>query len=76
MADSYGVQTCTMRDTANYVSENGVDTYDTASQGSREECVELDSGFAEDRFRVDRKKLEQMLKLGKHPLGTTLRVFA
>lgn len=63
MADSYGVQTCMMRDTTNYISENGVDNFDTASQGSKDECVDIDSGLAEDRFRVDRKKLEQMLKL-------------
>lgn len=65
MADSYGVQTGMMRDTTNFISENGVDNFDTASQGSRDDCVEHDAGFMEDRFRVDRKKLEQMLQLGK-----------
>lgn len=68
MADSYGVQTGMMRDTTNFITENGVDNFDTASQGSRDDCVEHDAGFMEDRFRVDRKKLEQMLQLGK-PFG-------
>ena len=69
MADSYGVQTTTMRDTTNFITENGVDNFDTASQGSKDECVEFDNGFTEDRFRVDRKKLEQMLQLGKQKIG-------
>ena len=65
MADCVGVQLGRMRDKTNFIIENGVDNFDTASQGSREDCVEYDSGFLEDRFRVDRKKLEEMLQLGK-----------
>lgn len=65
MAEGYGVRTvCIMRD-SNFISDNGLDDFDTASQGSRDECVERDPGFVEDRFRVDRRKLEQMLQLGK-----------
>ena len=49
-----------------FIGDNGVDNIDTASQGSRDENVsDRDPGFVEDRFRVDRKKLEQMLQLGK-----------
>lgn len=65
MAAGSGVRAPTMRETL-YKSENGVDDFDTASQESRDESVEREPGFVEDRFRVDRKKLEQMLQLGKH----------
>ncbi|XP_025087615.1 protein bicaudal C homolog 1-like isoform X1 [Pomacea canaliculata] len=62
MAAGSGVRAPTMRETL-YKSENGVDDFDTASQESRDESVEREPGFVEDRFRVDRKKLEQMLQL-------------
>ncbi|KAK6171391.1 hypothetical protein SNE40_019590 [Patella caerulea] len=45
-----------------YITENNGDICDTASQGSRDEYIERDPNFVEDRFRVDRKKLEQMLQ--------------
>lgn len=62
MAEGYGVRASMMRDCA-FISENGVDNFDTASQGSKDDYLERDPGFVEDRFRVDRKKLEQMLQL-------------
>ena len=64
MADCFGVQSGMMKDTTNFIIENVVDNFDSASQGSRED-IEHDPRFLEDRFRVDRKKLEQMLQLGK-----------
>ncbi|KAL8616900.1 Protein bicaudal C 1 [Nucella lapillus] len=65
MADCFGVQSALMmKDKTNFIIDNGgVDNFDTASQGSKDDCVELDPRFVEDRFRVDRKKLEQMLQL-------------
>lgn len=49
-----------MKDSAS-LSETGSDKGDN-SQGIKEDVFENDSGYVEERFRVDRKKLEQMLQ--------------
>lgn len=49
-----------MKDSATF-SETGSDKGDN-SQGNKEDVFENDSGYVEERFRVDRKKLEQMLQ--------------
>ncbi|KAL8619173.1 hypothetical protein ACOMHN_049955 [Nucella lapillus] len=51
----------TMKETVNIVIEHGVDSCDSVSQGSKEE-FEYDPRFVEDRFRIDRKKLEEMMQ--------------
>ena len=50
-----------MRDSP-YVHDSNLDFCDTSSVGSRDEHVDRDPAFVEDRFRIDRKKLEQMLQ--------------
>ncbi|XP_012936522.1 protein bicaudal C homolog 1-A [Aplysia californica] len=62
MAEGAPVLSARMRENL-FIGDNGVDSIDTASQGSRDEIIDRDPGFVEDRFRVDRKKLEQMLQL-------------
>lgn len=64
MAEGVPVLSTRMRESL-FLGDNGVDCVETESQGSRDENIERDPGFVEDRFRVDRKKLEQMLQLGK-----------
>lgn len=65
MAAGLSVRSVMMRD-AHFIPESNGDICDTASQGSKDEVIEYPSDFVEDRFRVDRKKLEQMLQ-GKVP---------
>lgn len=60
MADSIQIRREEMKDSAS-LSETGSDKGDN-SQGNKEDVFENDSGYAEERFRVDRKKLEQMLQ--------------
>ena len=50
-----------MKDSASFC-ETGSDFGDNISQDKKDDVCENDSGFVEDRFRVDRKKLEQMLQ--------------
>lgn len=64
MAEGVSVLQTRMRENL-FIGDNGVDSIETSSQGSKDETIERDSGYVEDRFRVDRKKLEQMLQLGK-----------
>ena len=64
MAEGVPVLSARMRENL-FIGENGTDSLETESQGSRDEIIERDPGCVEDRFRVDRKKLEQMLQLGK-----------
>ncbi|XP_067673320.1 protein bicaudal C homolog 1-B-like [Haliotis asinina] len=45
-----------------YINDSNLDFCDTASVGSRDDQADRDPDFVEDRFRVDRKKLEQMLQ--------------
>ncbi|XP_033735384.1 protein bicaudal C homolog 1-B-like [Pecten maximus] len=60
MADrlSVPVRPINMRD-SNNLSESPTELCDDCLQGSKDE---LEPGYIEDRFRVDRKKLEQMLQ--------------
>lgn len=60
MADSVQNRRDDMKDSAS-LSETGSDKGDN-SQGNKEDVFENDSGYVEERFRVDRKKLEQMLQ--------------
>ncbi|KAK3759574.1 hypothetical protein RRG08_009760 [Elysia crispata] len=62
MAEGVPVLSARMRENL-FIGENGTDSLETESQGSRDEIIERDPGCVEDRFRVDRKKLEQMLQL-------------
>ncbi|CAL1537407.1 unnamed protein product [Lymnaea stagnalis] len=62
MAEGVSVLSTRMRENL-FNGDNGMDSIETESQGSREDIMERDPGFVEDRFRVDRKKLEQMLQL-------------
>ena len=72
MAEGVPVLSVRMRENL-FISDNGVDNIETGSQGSRDENItDRDPGFIEDRFRVDRKKLEQMLQLGKFSLPRTV----
>lgn len=64
MAEAVSVLSTRMRENL-FAGDNGMDNIETSSQGSRDEIFERDPGFVEDRFRVDRKKLEQMLQLGE-----------
>ncbi|KAJ8317838.1 hypothetical protein KUTeg_002929 [Tegillarca granosa] len=59
MADGLSVIPTNMKESHN-LSESPTDLFDDcASQGTRDE---LEPGYIEERFRVDRKKLEQMLQ--------------
>ncbi|XP_053384044.1 protein bicaudal C homolog 1-B-like [Mercenaria mercenaria] len=60
MADSLTSRREEMKDSAS-LSETGSDKGDN-SQGNKDDVFENDSGYIEERFRVDRKKLEQMLQ--------------
>lgn len=60
MADSFTSRRGEMKDSAS-LSETGSDKGDD-SQGIKDDVFENDSGYIEERFRVDRKKLEQMLQ--------------
>ena len=60
MADTLQNRRDEMKDSAS-LSETGSDKGDN-SQGNREDVFENNSGYVEERFRVDRKKLEQMLQ--------------
>ncbi|KAI8794619.1 protein bicaudal c 1, partial [Biomphalaria glabrata] len=62
MAEGVSVLSIRMKETL-FNGDNGMDSVETESQGSRDDIIERDPGFIEDRFRVDRKKLEQMLQL-------------
>ncbi|GFO47694.1 protein bicaudal c homolog 1, partial [Plakobranchus ocellatus] len=62
MAEGVPVLSARMRENL-FIGDNGTDSLETESQGSRDEIIERDPGCVEDRFRVDRKKLEQMLQL-------------
>ena len=64
MAEGVPLLSMRMRDNL-FLGDNGADNVETASQESREDIIDKDPGFIEDRFRVDRKKLEQMLQLGE-----------
>lgn len=66
MADRLSVpaRPMNMRD-SNNLSESPTELCDDCLQGSKDE---LEPGYIEDRFRVDRKKLEQMLQ-GKFSYG-------
>ena len=59
MADTLYSRRVEMKDSAS-VSETGSDLGDITTQGNKDNI--LDSGYVEERFRVDRKKLEQMLQ--------------
>ena len=59
MADMLCSRRVEMKDSAS-VSETGSDIGDTNTQENKDDILE--SGFVEERFRVDRKKLEQMLQ--------------
>ncbi|XP_041364910.1 protein bicaudal C homolog 1-B-like [Gigantopelta aegis] len=61
MAESLYEGPSIMRDSP-YIHDSNVDFCDTSSVGSRDEHVDRDPAFVEDRFRIDRKKLEQMLQ--------------
>lgn len=61
MADSPSTRRADMKDSASF-SETGSDFGDNIPQGKKDDVFDNDSGFVEDRFRVDRKKLEQMLQ--------------
>ena len=58
-----------------YINDSNLDFCDTASVGSRDDHADRDPDFVEDRFRVDRKKLEQMLQ-GTYLVHTRFSVFA
>ncbi|KAL4239787.1 Protein bicaudal C 1 [Mactra antiquata] len=60
MADSPTSRRVEMKDSAS-LSETGSDKGDN-SQGIKDDIFDNDSGYIEERFRVDRKKLEQMLQ--------------
>ena len=60
MADTLQNRRDEMKDSAS-LSETGSDKGDN-SQGNKEDVFENNSGYVEERFRVDRKKLEQMLQ--------------
>lgn len=60
MADSFTSRRGEMKDSAS-LSETGSDKGDD-SQGIKDDVYENDSEYIEERFRVDRKKLEQMLQ--------------
>lgn len=60
MADSLTSRREEMKDSAS-LSETGSEKGDN-SQGNKDNVFENDSGYIEERFRVDRKKLEQMLQ--------------
>ncbi|XP_059175856.1 protein bicaudal C homolog 1-B-like isoform X2 [Physella acuta] len=62
MAEGVSVLSTRMRENL-FHGDNVMDNIETGSQGSRDEISDRDPGFIEDRFRVDRKKLEQMLQL-------------
>lgn len=48
---------------AHYEADHiAADLFDTVSVESNDEHIERDPRFVQDRFRVDRKKLEQMLQ--------------
>ena len=61
MADGPSTRRGEMKDSASF-SETGSDIGDNIPQGKKDDDCEIDNGFVEDRFRVDRKKLEQMLQ--------------
>ena len=61
MADGPSTRRGEMKDSASF-SETGSDIGDNVPQDKKEDDCENDNGFVEDRFRVDRKKLEQMLQ--------------
>ena len=61
MADGPSTRRGDMKDSASF-SETGSDIGDNVAQDKKEDDCENDNGFVEDRFRVDRKKLEQMLQ--------------
>ena len=61
MADGPSSRRADMKDSASF-SETGSDFGDNIPQGVKDDVFDNDSGFVEDRFRVDRKKLEQMLQ--------------
>ena len=63
MADGPSTRRADMKDSASF-SETGSEFGDNIPQDKRDDVFENDSGFVEDRFRVDRKKLEQMLQGG------------
>lgn len=51
----------TMKDST-FRSDCNIDCCDNGSQGHNEDGIQRDPDFVEDRFRVDRKKLEHMLQ--------------
>ncbi|XP_064605068.1 protein bicaudal C homolog 1-B-like isoform X2 [Liolophura sinensis] len=56
----------TMKDST-FRSDCNIDCCDNGSQGHNEDGIQRDPDFVEDRFRVDRKKLEHMLQVhGEH----------
>ena len=61
MADGPSTRRGETKDSASF-SETGSDIGDNIPQGKKDDDCEIDNGFVEDRFRVDRKKLEQMLQ--------------
>lgn len=65
MAEGVSVLSARMRENL-FLSDSALECIETESQGSRDDNIERDPNFVEDRFRVDRKKLEQMLQLGKY----------
>ncbi|BFZ17351.1 hypothetical protein BsWGS_20390 [Bradybaena similaris] len=62
MAEGVSVLSARMRENL-FLSDSALECIETESQGSRDDNIERDPNFVEDRFRVDRKKLEQMLQL-------------
>jgi len=60
MADSSQSRRAEMKDSA-VLCETGSDKGDE-SQENKNDVFDNESGYTEERFRVDRKKLEQMLQ--------------